>query len=304
VPNAGPIATSAPDKSRLDDLPPDQRAALSLLLDRGKSYAEISRVLGIPQSAVRDRAHAALDAIGGDPVEPPPRRSPSPPASAPLRDPSAPPASPLRDPSAPPASLSLDPRSATSPSRDPSAPSAVARASAALPSSRLGGALLLGGLVAGVVVAVILLSGGGGSRARSAGASGKGATSTTASTATSAKGPTVSAKISLTSPNPASKAIGIVEVLSEGSQRAFYLAAEHMAPSRGFFYAVWLYNSPSSFEALGRSPNVGSDGRMAGGALLPANASKYHRIVLTRETANPPPRPGQIVLGGAFSVGG
>jgi hypothetical protein len=265
-----PNPASAPDKSRLEDLPPDQRAALSLLLDRGKSYAEISRVLGIPQSAVRDRAHAALDAIGGDPVEPPPRGGSSPPATFPLRD--------------------------------PSSPAALARASVALPSSRLGGALLLGGLVAGVVAAVILLAGGG-SHARRAGSSRKGAQTSTASTATSAKGPTVNSKISLISPDPASKAVGIVEVLSEGSQRAFYLAAEHLAPSKGFFYAVWLYNSPSSFEALGRSPNVGSDGRMAGGALLPANAGNYHRIVLTRETTNPPPRPGQIVLGGVFNLG-
>ncbi|HYM46512.1 MAG TPA: sigma factor-like helix-turn-helix DNA-binding protein, partial [Solirubrobacteraceae bacterium] len=51
--------------SRLDELPPDLRAALSLLVDRGKSYAQVADLLAIPESVVRDRAHAALDAVAG-----------------------------------------------------------------------------------------------------------------------------------------------------------------------------------------------------------------------------------------------
>src|SRR5271166_3612947 len=46
--------------SRLDELPPDQRAALSLLLRQRKSYAEVAALLGIPEHAVHDRAQAAL----------------------------------------------------------------------------------------------------------------------------------------------------------------------------------------------------------------------------------------------------
>jgi len=42
--------------STLEELPPDQRAALSLLLTQGKSYAELAKVLGIPERAVHDRA--------------------------------------------------------------------------------------------------------------------------------------------------------------------------------------------------------------------------------------------------------
>ncbi len=53
--------------SRLDDLPPDQRATLSLLLGQRKSYAEVGELLGIPDRAVHDRAHAALAVL--DPVE-------------------------------------------------------------------------------------------------------------------------------------------------------------------------------------------------------------------------------------------
>jgi hypothetical protein len=46
--------------SRLDDLPPDLRAVLSLLVDRRKSYVEIAGMLRIEERAVHDRAHAAL----------------------------------------------------------------------------------------------------------------------------------------------------------------------------------------------------------------------------------------------------
>src|SRR5947209_10488138 len=46
--------------SRLDDLPPDQRAALSVLLGQRKTYAEVAAMLGIAERSVRDRAHAAL----------------------------------------------------------------------------------------------------------------------------------------------------------------------------------------------------------------------------------------------------
>src|ERR1035441_3185640 len=56
--------------SRLDDLPPDQRAVLLLLVRQGKSHAEIADMLGIPQQAVRDRARAALDALAASPGEP------------------------------------------------------------------------------------------------------------------------------------------------------------------------------------------------------------------------------------------
>ena len=35
---------------RLDDLPPDLRATLSLLVDRGKSYAQVAELLGIPET--------------------------------------------------------------------------------------------------------------------------------------------------------------------------------------------------------------------------------------------------------------
>jgi hypothetical protein len=50
----------------LDELPPDQRAVLDLVLKRGRSYDDIARLLAIDRAAVRARALAAFDGIGPD----------------------------------------------------------------------------------------------------------------------------------------------------------------------------------------------------------------------------------------------
>ena len=50
----------------LDSLPPDQRAVLDLVLQRGRSYDDIARLLAIDRAGVRARALAAFDGIGPD----------------------------------------------------------------------------------------------------------------------------------------------------------------------------------------------------------------------------------------------
>lgn len=50
----------------LDSLPPDQRAVLDLVLQRGRSYDDIARLLAIDRASVRARALAAFDGIGPD----------------------------------------------------------------------------------------------------------------------------------------------------------------------------------------------------------------------------------------------
>ena len=50
----------------LDELPPDQRAVLDLVLQRGRSYDDIARLLSIDRAGVRARALAAFDGIGPD----------------------------------------------------------------------------------------------------------------------------------------------------------------------------------------------------------------------------------------------
>jgi hypothetical protein len=50
----------------IDTLPPDQRAVLDLVLQRGRSYDDIARLLAIDRAGVRARALAAFDALGPD----------------------------------------------------------------------------------------------------------------------------------------------------------------------------------------------------------------------------------------------
>jgi len=59
----------------LDTLPPDQRAVLQLVLQRGRSFDEIAQMLSIDRAAVRDRALAALDALGPQTRVPAERRA-------------------------------------------------------------------------------------------------------------------------------------------------------------------------------------------------------------------------------------
>ena len=331
--------------SRLDDLPADQHATLSLLLSRRKRYAEVAALLSISERAVHDRAQAALAVLApqlareltaerraevgnyllgqqGSVAERVATRtylegSPDarawanaisaeilPMSSAPL--PEIPRGPALSAPDAAEASAGDRPADRQSPPAQ-SARSGWVRPAHGQPSSRRGGALLLAAIAAAVIVVVILIAGGGGGHSHATttatGSSSAAATSTTAKATSTSGGPTEDERLTLTSPDPASKAAGVVEILSESGKHAFYLAAEHLPPSHGFFYAVWLYNSPSSHEALSKSPAVGSNGRLQGGALLPANAGNYHTMLLTRETSERPSSPGPVVLSGAFSLG-
>jgi Sigma-70, region 4 len=344
--------------SRLDDLPPDQRATLSLLLRSGKSYAEVASLLDIQERAVHDRAHAALavlapreareltaerrdevgdyllgqrsgvaerlaarahlegsrearawaNALAGElaplasgslPEIPNGARPTPPPAPAPPQ---------VRD-----APARADAYSEPQPPLATPAPGAApTRSRPSPPRSRRGGALLLAAIVAIVIVAVVLIANGGGSSSKqdssaasAPAATGTTGTSTNGETANSSGGKAKEDKrITLAPPDPSSPSRGVAEVLSEGKQYAFYLAAEHLPPSKGkgFFYAVWLYNSPSSHEALSRSPDVGANGNLQGGALLPSDAGKYHTMLLTRETASRPTYPGPVVLSGPFAL--
>src|ERR1700722_14734129 len=296
--------------TELDRLPPDQRAVLSLVLDRGKSYAEVAELLGIPENTVRDRAHTALDALADDLAtpgssSPGSRRGARPGAeSGPGERPGA--------------------TGATAASRfaaagvGPGAARAGAGASSAPPprpreprtpqtsaSSRRAGALLLGAIVVAIVVVVAIVSSGGG----------KGSTppTTTPGTPTTETGtpptpktsatkPKLDSTIRLSSPEPSTNASGVAYVLSDGSRRAFYVSAQGLPPSSGFFYAVWLYNSPSNAEPLGRASSVSSNGRLQGGNPLPSNAGDYAKFIITRETSTHPSQPGPTVLSGAFTL--
>jgi Anti-sigma-K factor rskA/Sigma-70, region 4 len=256
--------------TELDRLPPDQRAVLSLVLERGKSYGEVADMLAIPESAVRDRAHAALDALANDPHQ----RQPSHPSSVAV--------SPTIG------SIQAPPPRQRTP-RPPRTPA----------SSRTGGALLLGGILVVVIVAVILITGSSGKG--SSHSSTKAGTTKSTSTASTAA-PKLDKKIALTPTDPTLKATGLTYVFSEGSRRAFYVQAQGLPPTSGFFYAVWLYNSPSNSTPLGRVSTANSSGHVEGGNPLPTNAVNYHQVIITRETSTRATRPGTIVMSGPFAV--
>jgi hypothetical protein len=197
--------------SRLESLPPDLQAVLSLLLRQRKSYAEVAGMLHIEARAVHDRAHAALALIAPrearalsaaereqlgeyllDQQSPGAQRetraflegSPAGRAWAQTlsSELTALAAQPLADipPAGPPAPT-------PSPSAGPppsSADELPPSAHPAPPSSRTGGAIVLGVLAVAVVVAVLLIVGvGGGGSHATASSAGKGA-STGASTTT------------------------------------------------------------------------------------------------------------------------
>ncbi|MGH2878285.1 MAG: RNA polymerase sigma factor [Solirubrobacteraceae bacterium] len=259
--------------TELDRLPPDQRAVLSLVLDRGKSYSEVASMLAIPEATVRDRAHAALDAMAR--------------AGEPLASQRGAGGTSER------AAARMSPASA-GPPRTP--------AGAGNPRTR--GALLLGAIVVVIVVVVILLtSGGKGSDANTnPNTTAASSTNTKSTSSTSAAKPRIDKKLTLSALEPESHAAGEAYVLSDGTRHAFYVAAHGLPPSQGFFYAVWLYNSPSSSAPLGRAPSVGSNGRLEGGGPLPSNASDYAKLIVTHETSTHARTPGTIVLSGSFSL--
>jgi hypothetical protein len=340
--------------SRLEELPPDQRAALSLLLRQRKSHAQVATMLQIGEQAVHDRAHAALAVlaprqaralepakrheigdyllgqqtsiaerlrtrtllsssaaanewahmvagelagIGGVELpEIPPAPEPSassaasPPAPAPVSQPAA--------------KATIAPASASPTDKTQETPYSLAEAAASASpweptptgqrSSKLGGALVLAAIVAAVVVVIVIASSGGSSHKKpQAGAS----------TPTATTGPKEQAHFTLKAPGK-SKSVGSVQILSEGTKRAFYIQAEHIPATKHFFYAIWLYNSHTSALPLSKSPPVGKSHKLAGAAALPENAGSYKEILLTRETSQHPTHPGHVVLRGPFTLTG
>jgi hypothetical protein len=310
----------------LDTLPPDQRAVLNLVLQRGRSYDDIAGLLAIDRAAVRGRALAALDQLGPDTAVPPERR-------ALLADyllgqlPEAL-AGQTRERLSESSSEQAWARALASelgsvastplpeiPTQNSAAP-AMGTASASggpgrtgsrpdeRPSSRRGGAIMLaiGALVVVAVVVVLLTLTAGASKKRTSTAAGSASRpSTTASSATSTATAHAVAQINLNPPSGSSPAKGIAVVVQDGSAYGIVLEAQHVARNNHNAYAVWLSNSPADSMRLGFvSPAVGKSGQLEVGSTLPANAGHYQKLLLTLETQSAPKTPGAIVLAGPF----
>ncbi len=349
----------------LDTLPPDQRAVIDLVLQRGRSYDDIARLLAIDRAAVRARALAAFEAIGPDTGIAPESRAlitdyllgqlpdrvaeqtrerlaDSPydrawarvlaselgqVASKPLPEipdgSRAAAGSPSRGPAdAPDGGDDRDGSGgvgAAGPTRSRErAPRRTPRLSDR-PSSRRGGAIMLGVgaliVVALVVVLIALLGSGGssskksstGSAASSGRATGTSSTASTTGTGTASTSSTTpkAQVVGQTNLNPPSggQAKGVGFVVKEGTAYGIVIEAAHVAPNSHNAYAAWLYNSATDAYRLGFvSPAVGKNGQLQVGSPLPANASHYKKLLLTLETQSNPKSPGTIVLEGPFSL--
>ncbi|HTW43768.1 MAG TPA: hypothetical protein VMD79_15790 [Solirubrobacteraceae bacterium] len=345
--------------SRLDELPPDHSAALSLLLRQRKSYAQVAQLLGIDEHAVHDRAHAALVLLaprrarelgaaerlevgdyllgqqpgvaerlrartllasseparawaselaallaplaGGALPEIPAASAAGAPAREPQRVAELFAAAGMPGPGKGTAATSTGAAAAGTGAAAAGTGGAAAGGAGAPRSSRTAGAVLLAVLAAAVIVAVVLITNGGSSHPKKA--STTASSSTTTTTTSKSKGPKVEDQITLKPSHPGNKIIAVVYVLAEGSKRAFFIAAQNLPETKHFYYAIWLYDSPTHFLALSRSPAVGHSHSLAGGSALPANAGEFHEILLTEETKAHPTHPGLVIMHGSFKAG-
>lgn len=182
------------------------------------------------------------------------------------------------------------------------------------PSSRRGGAILLGvGALVVVAVVVVLIAGlGGGSSkpaSRTAGPRVDAADPTTTSAATSTSAAASASPraqiVAQTNLNPrhgGGSAKGVGFVVKDGSAYGIIIQAQHIPPNHHNAYAAWLYNSPSDAYRLGFvNPGVGETGQLQTGGVLPAAAGRFKQLLLTLETQANPQSPGAIVLEGRFS---
>jgi hypothetical protein len=178
------------------------------------------------------------------------------------------------------------------------------------PSSRLGGAILLGigalVVVAVVVILLAVLASGSSSKHPSTTAATTGTTTAAASgTSTTSTNGSKAQVVAQTNLNPpagsTSSAKGVAFVVKEGNAYGVVIEAAHMPPNNHNAYAAWLYNSPTDAYRIGFvSPLVGKSGQLQVGSPLPANAGHYKQLLMSLETQSNPKTPGTIVLEGPF----
>ena len=315
--------------ARIDDLPPDQRAALQLLLKQGRSYDEIAQLLRIEPRAVRERARSALDALGPEDAEgleldeqdeiadyllgqqSASRRA----ATREFLERSSPGrawarvvAGELRS-----GGLATDENLPDIPAEAAEEAEAVGALQARTEhrekvqrSSKVGGVILLTAAAIVVFGALALAIGlfdgdddedGGNARTQ---------TTATQTTGTNAS-PPVEAQINLLPPEGReSNAAGAAQVARQGNQRAVALLTQGLPPAtENRFYAIWLYTSETNARRLGfpnPQPNQENGGRIETSFPLPENARSFRELVITQESQEAPRRPGPIVLRGRLNL--
>ncbi len=304
-----------------DDLAPDQKAVLQLLLKQGKSYDDIAGLLRLERSSVRERGLDALDAIGADVPgtvgelsaerqdeladhlllqQTASQRA----ATRDFLQGSAPGRAWARG-----VAAELRPIGGDALPDIPEEPAEVAEAFDALDertaarerakqSSRLGGILVLLAVGAVVALAILVIVRGGGDDKPATTADVPAAT--TGATGAGAEGAALpQQQVNFRPPNGSkSKALGF-GIITKGG---LALQAEGLPASD--LYKVWLYNSRADVLPLGFAFYDRKTKRLAGAVeQLPAAASRYAAIIVTREKAKDSARLGTIVLQGPLKRG-
>jgi hypothetical protein len=295
-----------------DKLPAEQRAIIELVLQRGQTYDELSGMLGMPPTRVRELAREALGELAPNTagrVDPEWRGQvadyllgqQSGPESTATRghlkrsEPArawalslvdsldhlyqngATPVIPDSDGGAGPAPAAFTPRRERSggngaPRKRPSGPLSANARAAVMRRRILGGAVGL----AAVVVALILILGGGddGDKKASAGQQ---------------AGQNQQARLlaqGVLRPTRGEQGAGIAAVFQRGNQRQLVVQASGLKRSgRREAYEVWLYNSASDAKSVGAQV-TDAQGNYQGAGPLPADYEKYRFIDVSREPLN------------------
>jgi hypothetical protein len=311
--------------SGIDDLAPDQRAVLQLLLKQGKAYVELAALLRIAPDAVRERAVSALDALG--PREgvqlAPERRAEI--ADYLLGQQSASERQSTREflegsaagrawarvvagelrPLAGDALPDIPAEGAEVEEAFGALQARTARRAEVERKSRVGGAILLAGAVVIAVALIFIIRSGGNDDngpARSK------ATPTTTQSTTAAGQPKVDRQVNLKprSGSP-SGSVGVLFFLSQGDTKLIAVRAQGLRPTTSHrFYAVWLTGDNVAPRPLGFAPAVPATGKNKGqlGFVnpVPSNVKGYNRFVVSVESQRSPKKPGTTVLQGPWSV--
>ncbi len=307
----------------IDSLNDGQRAVLQLLLRQGKSYEDLARLLKSDPAGVRSRARGAVAAVGPETSE----------IGDDLRDEIADyllgqqtasqraatraylESSSAGRSWARAAATALRPIAGDTLPDIPAEREEVAEAFDALDrrtarqeevqrSSQLGTRLIYAGVGVVLAIAIILaLSLGGGDDPQTA-TTPPTATSTTSAIQTTPTGDKfeVVAQGTLTPPEGGdADAKGQVAIVRFPDNNQFRLAlqASGLSPSsaRGSAYGVWLYTSDTEKQFLGfPDTRVGKEGRLETVSDLSPDTPNYAAVLLTRETADKPTKPGRVVL--------
>lgn len=306
----------------IDDLPPDRKAVLQLLLKQGKSYDDLAGLLRIEPATVRDRARDALTRLGPADGAGLDRSGQDEVADYLLGQQSASERATTRrflEGSAEGrawarvVSGELRPLAGDALPDIPAERAEVAEAFDALEarkearvrqqrSSRLGGVLLLAAVgIAVAFIIVFVVSGSSNDNGTTATSSNASTTSSTATTSTAAGQPQVLGQVNMNPPSgSSSNAIAAVTLLRQGQENDILFQGQNIpANGKADVYALWAVGQGGAAR-LGFTPRVKANGRLRFPGALPSTVdlSKYQLLELTRETTANPSRPGTVIISG------